>query len=220
MTDQIDFAEVDSFADNPEPRCPCLLLLDISRSMDGPALDALNDGLVQFKDELAADSLALQRVEIGIVTFGPVEIHTPFIEAGAFMPPVLVARGDTPLGEAITTGLKMLEDRKAIIRENGVALFRPWVFVITDGGPTDTWKHAAALVRDGEQNKRFALFTVGVEGANMEVLSQISVRAPLKLEGLKFRELFQWLSASMKAVSQSSPGTEVQLAPPTGWASV
>jgi len=114
----------------------------------------------------------------------------------------------------------MLEDRKAIIRENGVALFRPWILVITDGGPTDAWKHAAALVRDGEQNKRFALFTVGVEGANMEVLSQISVRAPLKLDGLKFRELFQWLSASMKAVSQSSPGTEVQLAPPTGWASV
>lgn len=92
MTDQIDFAEVDSFADNPEPRCPCLLLLDVSRSMDGPALDALNDGLVQFKDELAADSLALQRVEIGIVTFGPVEIHTPFIEAGAFMPPVAWSR--------------------------------------------------------------------------------------------------------------------------------
>lgn len=61
------------------------------------------------------------------------EIHTPFIEAGAFMPPVLLARGDTPLGEAITTGLKMLEDRKAIIRENGVALFRPWILVITDG---------------------------------------------------------------------------------------
>lgn len=42
-----------------------------------PGTRCLNDGLVQFKDELAADALALQRVEIGIVTFGPVE--TPLV---------------------------------------------------------------------------------------------------------------------------------------------
>lgn len=45
------------FADNPEPRCPCLLLLDNSGSMAGQPLAELNAGLVQFKDELAADFL-------------------------------------------------------------------------------------------------------------------------------------------------------------------
>lgn len=220
MTDQIDFTSEISFADNPEPRCPCLLILDISGSMSGAPIEALNEGLVQFKDELASDSLAMQRVEIGIVTFGPAEIHTPFITADAFMPPVLTARGDTPMGEAIRIGLEMLEARKGEYKAAGLGHYRPWAFLLTDGGPTDSWQHAASLVREGEAAKKFAFFAVGVEGARMDILSQISVRQPLKLQGLKFRELFQWLSASMKSVSQSSPGTEVALTSPAGWASV
>lgn len=54
----------------------------------------------------------------------------------------------------------------------------------------------------------------------MEILKQISVRAPLKLQGLKFRELFMWLSNSMKSVSRSSLGSNVKLLPPSGWADV
>src|SRR5438046_7942748 len=58
------------FADNPEPRCPCVLLLDTSRSMAGPRIEALNEGLQVFRQELLKDLLARQRVEIAIVTFG------------------------------------------------------------------------------------------------------------------------------------------------------
>lgn len=220
MTEQINFFEVNDFASNPEPRVPCLLILDVSRSMKGSPIDALNDGLVQFKDELAADSLAMQRVEVGIVTFGPVEIHTPFIAAGAFMPPVLTAHGDTPIGEAIQAGLEMLEARKLVFKENGIPRYRPWVILVTDGGPTDSYTNAANLIKAGEAARRFSFFAVGVEGARMDVLKEISIREPLMLQGLKFRELFQWLSVSMKSVSQSTPGTEVALTSPSGWASV
>ncbi|MCC7136615.1 MAG: hypothetical protein IT528_09535, partial [Nitrosomonas sp.] len=54
MTEQISF-ETTEFADNPEPRCPCLLLLDVSGSMQGQPIVELNAGLTTFKDELAAD---------------------------------------------------------------------------------------------------------------------------------------------------------------------
>jgi hypothetical protein len=60
------------FIDNPGPRCPCLLLLDVSASMTGRPMEELNAGLVLLKDELSADSLASKRVQIGVVTFGPV----------------------------------------------------------------------------------------------------------------------------------------------------
>lgn len=211
------------FADNPEPRCPCLLLLDNSGSMAGQPLAELNAGLVQFKDELAADSLAAKRVEIGIVSFGPVATVTDFVTADEFYPPTLQSAGDTPMGSAIERAVEMIRQRKDIYRANGVAYYRPWIFLITDGAPTDRWDRAAQLIREGEATKNFQFFAVGIQSANMEILKQISVREPLSLKGLRFRDLFSWLSNSMSAVSRSTPGDAIPLenpATPQGWASV
>lgn len=219
MSDQISF-EPNDFASNPEPRCPCVLLLDVSGSMSGQPISELNSGLTTFKDELAADALAMMRVEVAIVTFGPTKVETPFTTASAFYPPTLSTQGDTPMGSAILQGLDLVRDRKNEYRANGISHYRPWIFLITDGGPTDAWQAAAAAVREGEASKAFAFFAIGVKGANMDVLKQISVREPLSLDGLKFRELFSWLSNSLRSVSQSTLGTEVPLEAPKGWASV
>jgi uncharacterized protein YegL len=91
--------------------------------------------------------------------------------------------------------------------------------MITDGGPTDEWQSAADLVKQGEASKSFVFFSVGVEGANFDALAKISTRTPIKLKGLNFRDLFLWLSQSMKSVSQSSPGDKVTL-PPVGWGEI
>ncbi|MCB1658724.1 MAG: VWA domain-containing protein [Pseudomonadales bacterium] len=212
-----EFGE-DNFADNPEPRCPCLLLLDISASMEGNPIDELNQGLIAFKQDLNADILASKRVEVSIMTFGPVKLEASFRNVASFEPPLLKAQGATPMGEAISKGLALLKERKEEYRQNGIAFYRPWVFLITDGAPTDNWQHAATLVQQGEENKSFAFFAVGVQNANMDVLQQVSVRQPLKLQGLKFRELFQWLSNSMRSVSRSAVDEAVKLPAPTGWA--
>ena len=219
MSEQISF-ETNNFADNPEPRCPCVLLLDVSGSMNGRPLDELNAGLTVFKAELAEDALAMKRVEVGIVTFGPVKVETPFTSAATFYPPNLQSQGDTPMGAAITQALNMVEDRKRDYRANGISYYRPWVFLITDGAPTDTWQAAAEAIREGEASKKFAFFAIGVKGADMDKLRQISTREPLSLDGLKFRELFSWLSSSLRSVSRSTPGTDVPLEAPKGWASV
>ncbi|AEA64065.1 vWA domain-containing protein [Burkholderia gladioli] len=225
MSDHNDFATqiafgTDNFAENPEQRCPCVLVLDRSGSMAGDAIAQLNEGLVTFKDELAADSLAMKRVDTAIISFGPAVLEMPFHTAPNFFPPTLTAQGDTPMGSAINLALDTLEARKSEYKANGISYYRPWIFLITDGGPTDTWQSAAARVREGEASKKFAFFAVGVQGANMDILAQISSRQPVSLQGLKFRELFKWLSSSMAAVSRSTPGTEVPLVAPTGWASV
>lgn len=219
MSEQITFATSD-FASNPEPRCPCILLLDVSGSMNGRPINELNAGLVTFRDELLADPLALKRVELGIVTFGPVHVEQPFTSAAIFFPPILFAQGDTPMGAAITKALDMVEERKREYRANGISYYRPWIFLITDGAPTDEWQAAANKVFRGEEDKRFAFFSIGVQGADMKTLAQISVRQPLPLQGLQFRELFSWLSSSLRSVSRSTPGTEVVLEAPEGWTSV
>ena len=61
--DQVPFGGVE-FADNPEPRCPCILLLDTSGSMRGAKIAELNKGLEIFADELRCDTMAAKRVEI------------------------------------------------------------------------------------------------------------------------------------------------------------
>lgn len=211
------------FAENPEPRCPCILLLDTSGSMQGKPIQELNIGLASFKEELLSDGLAAKRVEVSIVTFGPVNVIAEFQTPENFYPPVLDAAGDTPTGSAIETALSLLTERKQQYRSNGISYFRPWIFLITDGTPTDNWQQAARLVREGEDQKLFAFFAIGVEGARMDILRQISSREPLNLNGLQFREMFQWLSRSMRSVSRSVPGTEVPLESPIapgGWASV
>ena len=212
--------DTDDFASNPEPRCPCVLLLDVSGSMSGAPIAELNAGLAAFRAELAEDALATKRVEVAIVTFGPARIELPFTGASGFEPPTLRADGDTPMGSAILQAVELVRARKAEYRANGIAYYRPWLFLITDGAPTDAWEGAAAAVREGEAAKAFAFFAIGVQGANLDILRRISVREPLALQALRFRELFSWLSSSLRSVSRSSPGTEVALEPPKGWASV
>ncbi len=244
--DQIPFPDPE-FVDNPEPRCPCVLLLDTSGSMkdekkvsmglspvqrltnDGQAtrivrpIDELNTGLIAFRNELMGDELAIKRVEISLVTFGPVRRLTDFQSPDVFRPPQLNAEGDTPMGAAIEKAIELINERKAAYKQNGISYYRPWIFLISDGEPTDHWQRAADLIAAGERAKAFAFFAVGVEGAKFDILSRISMRQPLRLNGLRFRDMFMWLSASLSSVSRSTPGDEIPLknpAEPDGWASL
>jgi uncharacterized protein YegL len=207
------------FAENPEPRCPCVLLLDTSASMQGRPIDALNAGVQTFRDHLTKDSLASRRVEVAVVSYDSVvEVVQDFVTADAFDPPKLKTRGFTFMGSAINKALDMIEDRKALYRANGIAYYRPWVLLITDGGPQgepeEIIENASARLKDDEENKRVAFFAVGVRDADMGELRRIVLRPPVLLDGLNFTDMFVWLSASMQKLAQSKTNEEVETGPP------
>lgn len=253
-----NFFDQAEFAENPEPRCPVVLVLDTSGSMQGNAIKDLTEGIRAFAAALRSDRLASLRVEIAVVAFGgkvraldvrgaaqdgeskeiatfnpmglairpkvnevPFDAHQAFVTVDQFSPPVLDAHGDTPLGEAVSRALALLRERKEIYKQNGLDYFRPWIFVITDGKPTDKgWEAVAEQVRQEEARKGVVFYGVGVEGADLQVLNKFSdARPALRLKGLAFGELFNWLSKSLSAIAHSRPGEQAPL-PPVGWGSV
>jgi uncharacterized protein YegL len=224
MPDTPKLEEAVEFVENPEPRCPCILLLDTSGSMQGAPIDALNEGLRIFKSGLMKDPLASKRVEVAVVTFdSEVKIVQDFVTADQFEPPSLTAQGSTYMGSAIHKALDMIQARKAEYRAHGIDYYRPWVFMITDGEPQgepeEVVTQAGQRLKGDEANKRVAFFAVGVESANITRLSNIVIRTPVKLVGLNFVEMFVWLSKSMEAVAHSKLDDQVAL-PPPGWGTV
>jgi uncharacterized protein YegL len=212
--------EVVEFAENPELRCPCVLLLDVSGSMAGKPINELNEGIQLFWQEVSKDPLASKRVEVAVVAFSSdVEVVQDFATIENSQPPVLEAGGATAMGSGILTALDMLRNRKEVYRRNGISYYRPWIFLITDGAPTEpieVMQRAAQAIQQEEAKKGVAFFAVGVEGADMDMLATLSKeRQPLKLKGLAFRELFLWLSASMQRVSSSKVGDKVDLPSPS-----
>ncbi len=209
------------FVENPENRCPVILLLDTSTSMEGRPIQELARGVRVFKEDVLRDTKAALSVEVAIVSFGPVQLVQDFVTVEHFTPPELKADGFTPMGEAIAYAVQLLEDRKATYKESGIQYYRPWIFLITDGAPTDAWTAAAELVRQGESDRKFCFFAVGVEGADLKTLACIAPpeRPPIMLNGLDFQSLFVWLSTSMKRVSSGKVGEAVAL-PPVGWGQI
>lgn len=215
-------ASIDSqieFAENPEPRCPCVLLLDTSMSMQGEPIDALNAGVRTFREELIKDSIAARRVEIAVVSFNThIEVVQPFVTASKFQPTALTVQGFTSMGAAIDKALDLIQERKTLYRASGIAYYRPWVLMVTDGEPHGEADHvvqnAAQRIKEYEEEKRLSFFAVGVQNASMDKLSRIAVRPPIKLSGLNFQDMFVWLSTSMQLVSRSRVDEQIPLPPP------
>jgi uncharacterized protein YegL len=67
----------------------------------------------------------------------PNSMPKAFATVDQFRPPVLDAKGDTPMGEAMRKALDLVSGRKEIYKQAGLDYFRPWIFLITDGSPTD-----------------------------------------------------------------------------------
>ena len=98
--------------------------------------------------------------------------------------------------------------------ENVIDYFRPWLYLITDGEPTDCQEVDDAMTRrlkGADSEKRIAAISVGAEGAIMDMFARTSPRRPLMLKGLDFSSMFVWLPQALSHVSRSRTDDETTL---------
>lgn len=203
-----------------EKHIACVLLVDTSSSMSGSAIEELNQGLQEFAMALQEDDKAYGCADVCVISFDTsVNTVVPFCPAADYHAPRLTAYGLTAMNEAIITGLDAIEIRKQEYKNVGVDYWRPWIFLLTDGYPTDDNLAADARRRLQEalQGNKVNFFPMGIGEANIDVLRSYTINGGsgivLRASKNNFKEAFVWLSKSMVVASNSNTGTN-QITPP------
>jgi uncharacterized protein YegL len=208
--------------DNYEQKCLCVLVLDVSGSMEGEPIKQLNQGIQSFYQDIIGNSTTANRLEVCLIEFSSdVNVLIEPSLAENFTMPTLVTKGSTALVDGVRKAIKKVEERKNWYKQTKQKYYRPWIILMTDGAPDSNQdvNGLAQEIKQGVANKAFFFFAVGVQGARMDILQQISSpdMQPAMLEGLKFSDFFKWLSASMTTVTSSKDGDTVSMANPASW---
>lgn len=200
-----------------DARVPICLVLDVSESMSGQAIEKLNEGVDTFYKSIAADDYAKDAAEVSIITFGgEAKVIEEFRCVEEHKKINIEAKGDTPIAEAVNIALDMLEERKKLYKAKGIDYHQPWLVLMTDGNPTSS---SEALLRVAErtnkavQEGKLIILQIAIgEYANIRALQRFSVNTPvLRLEGLKFNEFFEWLGKSIEEIVQFTPSKKVNV---------
>lgn len=193
-----------------ERHVPCVLLVDTSGSMMGRPMDELNEGLREFGKALDQDEQARGCADVCVISFNSgIQTEVPFCPAANYISPQLLAGGLTSMNQAILEGLYMIEERKNLYRSYGISYFRPWMFLLTDGAPTDTEYENIAKQKLGEaiRGKKLNFFPMGIGNANIGKLKSYTSDGSgivLKASASNFKEAFVWLSNSIGVVTNST----------------
>ena len=197
-----------------EAHLACVLLLDTSGSMGGEPIASLNRALMDFKDKVSMDEMAQKRVDIAIVEFNSTaRVVQDFTPISQMTPITLQATGTTAMGAGINMAIDMVKDRNRFYNSLGTPVFKPWIFMITDGSPTDDIGEAVRRIQEEESkgsSGKLKFFALGVDQYDKDTLFKITNRV-MELRDTDFSGIFNWMSESMVAISVSRVGEEVRL---------
>ena len=214
---QTMLAGLEDLINNPTPRVPVALCLDVSGSMNGMPIDQLNQGVQQYLKEMKDDDLTRYGAETAVVTFASqAQCVADFALPDNLNLPKLQANGYTAMGEGLQMAMELLQRRKKKYQGTGVDYYQPILVVMSDGAPNGdprVLSNVIDQIRQQVAQRRLTVIPVGIGAqADMQMLAKLSPNhAPVQMSALCFREFFAWLSRSVSAVSASVPGDELKL---------
>jgi len=209
------------FGSNDVRRMPVYLLLDVSGSMSGAPIIGVEQGVQLLHNELINQPQAVEVVHLSVITFASSASQvTPLTPITSFAPPALSAGGGTSLGGALRELANALD--REIIPNSATKKgdYKPLVFLLTDGEPTDSWEPELNALNSRRDKKAGSIIALGCgDSVNTSVLRQITSNVMLMTDVTpdNLRAYFKWVSASVLTASQkagaSSGDTSAALPP-------
>lgn len=201
-------------------KLPVYLLLDCSGSMAGEPIVAVNEGLGQIYRLLSADPQAVETAYLSVIQFGERADQSDLVPVDQFVPPQLDANGRTAMGaafhllvESITNDLVLNDPDKGIHGD-----YRPLVFLLTDGRPTDNYRDEIPRLQALRGSRRPVIVALGcgpdVDPAMLaQVTDNVFLMHNMSPEAIK--GFFKWMSGSIAKTSKAvAGGTAADLVAP------
>ena len=201
-------------------RLPVYLVLDVSGSMMGEPIEAVRNGMQILASTLRTDPYALETAYLSVITFdGEARQVVPLTELVAFQPPQIDAGSTTSLGAALKLTRECIEREVQKTTADAKGDWKPLVFLMTDGQPTDDWQKGLADFKQARTGMVIAC--AAGQGADTNVLKQITenVVSLDTADSSTIGAFFKWVSASISTSSKKvdlskADSTEISELPP------
>ncbi|MCL1932529.1 MAG: VWA domain-containing protein [Candidatus Azobacteroides sp.] len=184
-------------------KLPVYLVLDTSGSMMGEPIAAVETGVQTLVSALRQDPYALETAYLSVITFdSSAKQIVPLTELTAFQMPSIKASGTTALGDALSLLANKIDSEVAKTTAEVKGDWKPLVFIMTDGGPTDNWQKGLTEFR--KRKTGMVVACAAGQGADTHVLKQIT-ECVVQLDtadSSTIKAFFKWVSASVSTGSQ------------------
>jgi len=189
--------------------------------MGGEPIEAVKNGVQVLISTLRQDPYALETAFLSVITFDSTARQIiPLTDLASFQMKEISAGGGTSLGEGLRVLSQCMDNEIAKSTAEKKGDWKPLVFLMTDGSPTDDWQ--SGLTEFNKRRPGMMVACAAGAGADTSVLKQIT-EVVVQLDtadSATIKAFFKWVSASISTGSQKveSGGQEVaglnELPPP------